>query len=81
MKIVSGHPLMNTEADVAGHEVRFLDDNGRAMFEVSIGKDGASIEVRAPDTCIVDGKLYNNRLLISPNVSNSITIKCPLYDE
>lgn len=84
MKIKTGHPILKNVAEVDADAVLFVvgeGDNERAMFEVSIGKDGRSIEVRAPDTCFVNGTLYANKLRIEPCVSNSITISCPRYDD
>jgi hypothetical protein len=46
--------------------VRFVTDDGRTMFEVHIGQDGRSIEIRG---------VHNSSLVACPNASNSLTIR------
>lgn len=81
MKIQSGHPLVGDVARVVGKSVRFVCDDDRVMFEVHVGTDGKSIEIRAVENCKVGGILYSSRLLIEPNVSNSITVSVARYDD
>ncbi len=74
MKIETGHPLTNDVVELNAKYVRFVSDDGRAAFEVSIGDDGRSIEVRGVDTYKVDGKLYCERFVVRPRASNSVDI-------
>ena len=79
MKIQSGRIYSK---NVVLHDfdgVSFVTDDGREMFEVTIGKDQRSIDVRGIEVCKVDGKLYSQTLVIEPHVSNSITIRTKLY--
>jgi hypothetical protein len=50
------------------------------MFEVFIGKDGRSIEVRGVDFVRVNNVLYGSSLAAYPNASNSLTIRTLPYD-
>ena len=81
MKIVTGIEFLGTQAVVDAETVRFVMPDGQQLFEVSIGKDGASLEIRAPDNCKVNGRLHSNRIRIEPNVANSITLRTAPYDE
>lgn len=80
MRIESGHQMMGDVADVSGDRVRFVTDDGRTMFEVSVGKDGRSIEVRCVDTAMVNGVLYGTALCVIPRVTNSLTVAAIPYD-
>lgn len=80
LHIETGHPLTG---DVRSHpfrEVRFVTDQDRTMFEVSIGQDGRSIEIKGVDVVAVDGVLYDSSLAACPNASNSLTIRTVPYD-
>ncbi len=69
-----------TEQAVDHPSVRFKAEDGSTMFEVVVQNDGKSIEIRGVESCFVGGTLYNNRLLIKPNVSNSIQVTVEPYD-
>lgn len=75
MKIFAVHPITGDVQPIDHGSVRFVTDDGVAVFEASIGADGASIKVRALDSFKVAGVLYEGRLTVEPNVSNSITIR------
>lgn len=80
MHIETGHPVTADRAVVDASRVRFLIDD-RCMFEVSIGDDGRSIEVRAVEMVKVDGRVYAAKLAVEPNVSNSVTIRTTEYQD
>lgn len=61
--------------------IAFLTDDGRTMFEVGIGADGRSLDVRAVDCCHVGGVVYDTRLVVHPECANSITIATKPYDQ
>jgi hypothetical protein len=50
------------------------------MFEVHIGQDGRSIEIRGVDVTKVEDLIYSSSLVACPNASNSLTIRTLLYD-
>jgi hypothetical protein len=50
------------------------------MFEVHIGQDGRSIEIRGVDVTKVKDLIYDSSLVACPNASNSLTIRTLLYD-
>lgn len=81
LHIESGHPYMADVKNVAGNFVRIVTEDGRTMFEVTVGKDGRSIEIRGVECCKVDGAIYAEQLSIQPNSSNSVTIRPVLYEE
>lgn len=64
----------------AARRISFVTEDGREAFEVRPGKDGRSIEIRAVECFHADGVLYSNRILIAPNVSNSITVSAEQYE-
>lgn len=74
MKIVTSDSLEATRQVIEGTSVRFVAEDGRDAFEVSIGRDGRSIEVRGISSYRVDGVLYREKLEICAEASNSITI-------
>ena len=74
MKIQSGHAIMATEKDVEGKFVRFIDDDGRCLFEVHICDEPGAIEVRGSETHKINGKIHTEALMIEPRFSNSIRI-------
>jgi hypothetical protein len=80
MKIQTGMKLMSDVKPVDGNCVYFVADDDRVMFSVTIGKDGRSLEIRACDTCVVDGVTYDTRLLVAPNAGNSITVSTKRYE-
>jgi hypothetical protein len=81
LHIETGHPVTADAKPLAEKTVRFVTEEGRAMFEVSAGKDGRSIEVRGVGTTKVDGVIYTERLDVRPHVSNSITVMVRQYDD
>ncbi len=80
MKIISGSEFLKTATPVKGDEVRFIAEDGQEMFQVRIGDDGRSIEIRAVDCCKVGKILYSHRLTVSPNVANQNTVSVHPYD-
>ena len=46
LRIETGYPGTDDVSVVPGESVRFIAEDGLAMFEVSSGNDGRSIEVR-----------------------------------
>ena len=81
MKISTGHPVSNDEVVHDFTCVRFLTDEGRPIFEVRVGEDGRSIDVRGIDCCRVDGVMYSEALEISPRYSNGVEIRTKKYGE
>lgn len=79
MKIATGHPVSDDEIIHDFKEVRFLTDDGKPVFEVSIGEDGRSIEVRGVNTYTFDGSIYTEALEIRPRYTNSVEIRTVLY--
>lgn len=81
LKMRVGHRLLKDVQDVPGKSISFYAEDGRTMFEVTVGSDGRSIEVRGVDNCIVDGVLHSNFFHVVPRAANSVTILCPKYEE
>ena len=75
VKIVTGSEHFGDKKSHEFDRVTFEAADGNSMFEVSIGPDGRSIEVRGIESCKVDKMLFSERLLIEPHMSNSITIR------
>ena len=80
LHIETGHPLTNDVDILAAKTVRFVTDNGKTMFEVHIGQDGRSIEIRGVEVTKVEDLIYSSSLVACPNASNSLTIRTLLYD-
>lgn len=80
MKIATGHPVTADEAVHDFKEVRFLTDDGRAIFEVRIGEDGRSIEVRGVDSYKFDGVIYSEHIEIRPRYANGVEIRTLPHD-
>ena len=80
MKIATGHPVSGDQVIHDFKEVRFLSDEGQVMFEVRIGKDGRSIEVRGVDVYKHDGALYTEALEIRPRYSNGVEVSSVRYE-
>jgi hypothetical protein len=80
LHIETGHPITDDVDILAAKSVRFVTDNGRAMFEVHIGQDGRSIDIRGVDVTKVEDLIYSSSLVACPNASNSLTIRTLLYD-
>lgn len=82
MKIeIGGFPGKEEEQVLTTDRVRFVAEDGRDMFEVKIGDDGISIEVRGINSTRVEGVLYREQFNIQPNSSNCVTIRAKKYDE
>jgi len=80
MKMQTGMKLMKDVKPVDGQAIDFVtDDEGRLAFSVKIGEDGRSLEIRACDSFKVDDVLYDNQIIIEPQVSNSIVIRTRRY--
>ena len=80
LHIETGHPITNDVDILAAKGVRFVTDDGRTMFDVHIGQDGRSIEIRGVDVTKVEDLIYDSSLVACPNASNSLTIRTLLYD-
>jgi len=80
LHIETGHPITDDVDILAAKSVRFVTDNGRTMFEVHIGQDGRSIDIRGVDVTKVEDLIYSSSLVACPNASNSLTIRTLLYD-
>lgn len=78
MKIVINH--YSNPTDVGDDSVYFQNEDGRAMFEVRVGKDGRSIEVRGVETCKVGGVLYTEQLSIEPRSTNVVMVRTLPWD-
>ncbi len=81
MHIETGHPGTHDVKPLAETRVRFVNDDGLTMFEVSAGEDGRSIEVRAVETAMVDGVVYAALIDVRPIVSNHIVIRMRPYGD
>lgn len=80
LHIETGHPLTKDVQILPAKGVRFVTSDNRTMFDVHIGGNGTSIEVRGVDFTMVSGVLYSSSLAACPNASNSLTI-CVLPDD
>ncbi|KQP36109.1 hypothetical protein [Pseudorhodoferax sp. Leaf274] len=80
LHIEIGHPVTKDVKLIEGKLVRFADENGRTMFEVSIRPDGRSLDVRAVEVTKHDGELYESTLEIRPAAANCVRISTPRYD-
>lgn len=70
-----GEPAQELDTD----RVKFIAEDGQQMFEIVIGKDGHSFEVRGISTCKVNGELYSEHLSVEPNCSNCMVIRAKKY--
>ena len=80
LRIQVGDYVANEEKTIEGDVIRFVTEDGRAMFDVYIGKDGRSIEVGAPQVTKVDGVIYDSKLEVLPRATNRIVIRTSRYD-
>jgi hypothetical protein len=80
LHVETGHPVTMDVQTLPVNGVRFVTDDGRTMFEVHVGKDSRSIEVRGVDVTKVGDVLYDKNLAACPNASNSLTIRVLPYD-
>lgn len=80
MKIAIGGSFGEEYQDLTTDRVRFVAPDGRDMFEVKIGDDGISIEVRGITSTRIDGVLYREQFNIEPHCSNCVTIRAKKYD-
>lgn len=65
--------------DEHADRVKFVTEDGKTVFEVSVNEDGRSINVRGVDVCRFDGGIYIEALVIEPKVSNSVDISTRLH--
>lgn len=79
LKIATGHELFGGRTIHEFDEVHFIAEDGRTMFTVRAQADGRSIEVRAVETTMINGTLYDDALRIAPRSSNSIVVSVPEY--
>ena len=75
MHIETGHSITQDAQILDGARyVRFVED-GHTVFEVSINKEAASIEIRSVECVKVDEVLYDpHKMSVSPQSANSITV-------
>lgn len=78
MKIQSGHPIMGDAKDVEGKFVRFIDDDGRCLFEVHI-LDEHSLEIRGCETHKVGDQIHTEALSIETRYANSFYVRTLPY--
>lgn len=71
-----GEPKQKLDTDT----VRFVAPDGRDMFEITIQKDGKSIEIRGVTTTRVNGVLYSETLSIQPQSRNGVIISVTPYN-
>lgn len=71
--------IINKDYNDQLKSVDIIADDNNISFTIVI-KSNTEIEVRSTDYVKVDNKIYDMRLEIIPNVSNSITIRKPSYD-
>jgi hypothetical protein len=80
LQIETGHPVQGNVKRLTERMIRFVTDDGRAMFEVIACPNGRSIEVRGVGSTKVGGVIYTESLDVRPNVSNSITVMVRPYE-
>ncbi len=80
MKVQIGE-FGETPQTIDAQRLDFVAEDGRTMFQVWIGKDGHSLEVRGVDVCKVAGVIYDSRFAVEPNASNAITIRAVRYQD
>ena len=81
LHIETGHKITRDAQTIDANGVRFVTENGQTMFEVDIGEDGKSIEVRGVDSTKVEEVRYGSKLAACPNASNSLTVRvCRYFD-
>jgi len=81
MKAYSWKPGYALGEELTTDRIRLCVDDGRTMFDVSIGKDGRSIEICAVDTVRVKNVLYSNRIIVEPRASNFVVVRTVPYDD
>ena len=81
MHIETGHALRGNIEKIESNSVRFVAEDGLTMFEVSVGDDGRSIEVRGVDSCKVDGVMYAGSIDVRPKVANCVDVCARRYDD
>lgn len=80
LHIELGHRDMENITRLADKSVRFVNDDGRPMFEVTAGEDGKSINVRGCGSTKVNGVVYIESLYVLPNASNHIDVMVRPYE-
>lgn len=80
MKLQIGMQFIDDIAEFeSSRPVRFLTDDGRCVFEVSMHDDG-SLDVRAIDVTNINGVLRDTILQVSPRATNSIVVSTSAYN-
>ena len=80
MKFITGGSYGIEKKNVEGNTVSVVAEDGRTMFEVILGRDGHSIEVRSFAACKVNGILYDSRMLVQPESASGVVIQARPYD-
>ncbi len=81
LSIETGHPLTKDVQRIDGKSVRFVDKDGRTMFEVYCCADGRTIEVRGVESSKHAGVIYDNTLSILPKSGNVVHIQQIPFDD
>lgn len=79
LTIHTSEGMLNDALVINARTVMFKAPDGRTMFEVTANKDGKSINVRAVDTCKIDGIVYGHSLIVKPEATNSIDVSTEVY--
>ena len=75
----TGHPVTANVQQVEGDCIRFVDQDGKCVFEVSITQGQPTIEVRAVDFHKSGHQIHSGMIVVRPDSSNKITISTPPY--
>lgn len=60
--------------------IEIIADDGRELFSIEMDKSGW-VDIHCSGFCKHNGKVYDDKVLVSPRASNWIEIKRRLYDE
>lgn len=80
LSIETGHALTANVKRIEGNSVRFVDDDGRTLFEVYCCTDGRTIEVRGVESSKHAGVIYDNALSVLPKSGNVVHIQQIPFD-
>jgi hypothetical protein len=79
LHLETGHPVTADAKIIAGDRFRFVDDQGRTVFEVICGN--GSIEVRAVEFHTIGDNIHTGLISIKPKCANSIEIATQFYSK
>lgn len=66
---------------IQGRIICVVTEDGRPAFEITIGENGISIEIRAQSCVKVNDTIYDSRLVVRPVVSNVIQVLLSRYED